>query len=131
MRPWLPGQRLCSHGYLCLGIHVKMICIPIATRLFKMKGFWVLQLWITNRQERESEQIINLLSSENAAFLLWSSLPLLIRAIVAIGKHIIFTLKIEQHRSLWWPQHILKHKTCYGFRIKWSWWSQFVHKHLI
>jgi hypothetical protein len=31
-----------------------------------MKGFWVLQLSIANRQERESEQIMNLLSSEEA-----------------------------------------------------------------
>jgi hypothetical protein len=29
-----------------------------------MKGFWALQLSISNKQERESEQIINLLLSE-------------------------------------------------------------------
>jgi hypothetical protein len=31
-----------------------------------MKGFWVLQLSIANKQEIESEQIMNLLSSEEA-----------------------------------------------------------------
>jgi hypothetical protein len=31
---------------------------------FRIKGFWVLQLSIINRQERESEQIMNLLLSE-------------------------------------------------------------------
>ena len=31
-----------------------------------MKGFWVLQLSIANRQERETEQIMNLIWSEEA-----------------------------------------------------------------
>jgi hypothetical protein len=49
-----------------------MSCLPIAARLlwistiFDMKGFWVLQLGIA-RQERESEQIMNLLLSEEEA----------------------------------------------------------------
>ena len=34
--------------------------------IFKMKGFWVLRFSIANRQEIESEQIMNLLSSEEA-----------------------------------------------------------------
>jgi hypothetical protein len=32
-----------------------------------MKGFWALQLSISNKQERESEQIINFLLSEETA----------------------------------------------------------------
>jgi hypothetical protein len=32
-----------------------------------MKGFWALQLSISNKQERESEQIIHLLLSEETA----------------------------------------------------------------
>ena len=35
-------------------------------QFFKIKGFWVLQRSIANRQERESEQIMNLLFSEEA-----------------------------------------------------------------
>ena len=38
----------------------------IISSIFKMKGFWVLQLSIANRQERESVQIMKLLSSKEA-----------------------------------------------------------------
>ena len=63
MFPWI---------YIWIGIHVKITCLPIATRLlkistiYKIKGFWVLQLLIANKQERESEHIMNLLLSEEA-----------------------------------------------------------------
>ena len=50
---------------------VKIACLPEATRLlsistffFRINGFWVLQLSIANSQERESEQIMNLLLAE-------------------------------------------------------------------
>jgi len=41
-----------------------------------MNGFWVLQLSITNRQERESEQITNLLLLEEATDFKASSIAL-------------------------------------------------------
>ena len=45
-------------------------------QFFKIKWFWVLQLSIANRQKSESEQIMNLLLSEEATNFKASSIAL-------------------------------------------------------
>ena len=45
-------------------------------QFFKIKWFWVLQLSIANRQTSESEQIMNLLLSEEATNFKASSIAL-------------------------------------------------------
>ena len=49
----------------CLLLDTSILSI---STLFRIKGFWVLQLSTDNRQERTSEQIMNLLSSKTAYF---------------------------------------------------------------